>query len=355
VVEISTNVTPGDTVIGGMIAYDGKLYGTLHIAFDNYSGADATVRTGFRHSLTLSETGTFVGNFKQFLSGYLGKIPTSLQMVLGGDLYNGLGPLSIITRASMGPSMRSWVADDMVDTSEIITTHSLISYPDGHRTLGEYANTGPANPYISPADRIWGTAIIDGTDTVIFVGMHGTGDWCYKSTCTGELYPVEPSGNEAKPNIAQVWAYDINDLIAVYSGHVVTAEDVSAGRFISGSYPNNTVLSAGSTVMPYNVKPYAVWELEVSAGWVNDKFGSIAYDSDGGLLYISQPGVDNNANPLINVFTINIAAPTCSDQVQNGDETGVDCGGSCPACSTPGTLQNKAFTFGTAPMNFIEE
>ncbi len=27
------------------------------------------------------------------------------------------------------------------------------------------------------------------------------------------------------------------------------------------------------------------------------------------------------------------AAPTCSDNIQNGDETGVDCGGSCTACS----------------------
>ena len=27
--------------------------------------------------------------------------------------------------------------------------------------------------------------------------------------------------------------------------------------------------------------------------------------------------------------------PTCSDGVQNGDETGVDCGGSCAPCATP--------------------
>jgi hypothetical protein len=35
-------------------------------------------------------------------------------------------------------------------------------------------------------------------------------------------------------------------------------------------------------------------------------------------------------------FTVSLAAatPTCSDGVQNGDETGVDCGGPCPACST---------------------
>ncbi|MEM9847597.1 MAG: fibronectin type III domain-containing protein [Bacteroidota bacterium] len=29
------------------------------------------------------------------------------------------------------------------------------------------------------------------------------------------------------------------------------------------------------------------------------------------------------------------AVPTCEDGIQNGDETGVDCGGSCPPCDTP--------------------
>jgi hypothetical protein len=29
------------------------------------------------------------------------------------------------------------------------------------------------------------------------------------------------------------------------------------------------------------------------------------------------------------------AAASCSDGVQNQDETGVDCGGACPACPTP--------------------
>jgi hypothetical protein len=32
------------------------------------------------------------------------------------------------------------------------------------------------------------------------------------------------------------------------------------------------------------------------------------------------------------------SAPTCSDHIQNGDETGVDCGGCCPPCETPPTV-----------------
>ena len=33
-------------------------------------------------------------------------------------------------------------------------------------------------------------------------------------------------------------------------------------------------------------------------------------------------------------------APTCDDGIQNGDETGVDCGGTCPPCETPPTCDD---------------
>ncbi|WP_323788897.1 FG-GAP-like repeat-containing protein [Psychroserpens sp.] len=49
--------------------------------------------------------------------------------------------------------------------------------------------------------------------------------------------------------------------------------------------------------------------------------------------------VDEILNPAINQFLHIIETqpePTCSDGIQNGDETGVDCGGSCPdACPEP--------------------
>jgi hypothetical protein len=40
--------------------------------------------------------------------------------------------------------------------------------------------------------------------------------------------------------------------------------------------------------------------------------------------------------PIANDGTVNdCAVPTCSDGIQNGDETGIDCGGSCAACPEP--------------------
>jgi hypothetical protein len=40
-------------------------------------------------------------------------------------------------------------------------------------------------------------------------------------------------------------------------------------------------------------------------------------------------------------------APTCSDGIQNGNETGIDCGGSCPSC--PPTICNATTNISVAP------
>jgi hypothetical protein len=55
------------------------------------------------------------------------------------------------------------------------------------------------------------------------------------------------------------------------------------------------------------------------------------WDSDG-----STPGTGWAAS----ISCAACPAPTCSDGVQNGTETGVDCGGSCPACPVVGPCGN---------------
>ncbi len=45
----------------------------------------------------------------------------------------------------------------------------------------------------------------------------------------------------------------------------------------------------------------------------------------------------------------NGTVPTCSDGIQNGDETGVDCGGSCTPCTCDGTTVSLTLTFDNYP------
>ena len=41
---------------------------------------------------------------------------------------------------------------------------------------------------------------------------------------------------------------------------------------------------------------------------------------------------------------------TCDDGIQNGDETGIDCGGSCSACEEPVTMATPDLNVGTIDM-----
>ena len=49
--------------------------------------------------------------------------------------------------------------------------------------------------------------------------------------------------------------------------------------------------------------------------------------------YVVANDAAGNSSPNSNTVNVtSLAAPTCSDGIQNGDETGVDCGGSCAPC-----------------------
>ena len=94
-------------------------------------------------------------------------------------------------------------------------------------------------------------------------------------------------------------------------------------------------------------------EIQTATAWGDEQI-TILY-SPGALVGDKYVFVVDSANTPSTGALITFSNPTCEDGIQNGDESGVDCGGSCPACSAPGTLWNKAFTFGTAPQYFIEE
>jgi len=50
----------------------------------------------------------------------------------------------------------------------------------------------------------------------------------------------------------------------------------------------------------------------------------------------------SGASNILNITTL--ALPTCSDGIQNGDETGIDCGGSsCSPCSVSDTILNQSY------------
>ncbi len=60
------------------------------------------------------------------------------------------------------------------------------------------------------------------------------------------------------------------------------------------------------------------------------------------VTYNVSDAAGNAANQVTRTVNVN-AAPTCSDGIQNGDETGVDCGGSCAPCSSGDVILNEGY------------
>ncbi len=62
------------------------------------------------------------------------------------------------------------------------------------------------------------------------------------------------------------------------------------------------------------------------------KYGSGKYQLSKGTTLIAEGG--SFGKSVTHGFCLESSVPTCTDGIQNGDETGVDCGGSCEPCNT---------------------
>ena len=130
--------------------------------------------------------------------------------------------------------------------------------------------------------RITGLVFPPGTSTVLFLGSTGIGNYCYgEAAACGD--PTNSSkGEHAYPYRAYAWAYSANDLAAVKAG----------------------------TMQPWQVVPYATWELP-GIGDVGQDFatGGAGYDPSTRQLYVSVK-LGDSTRPLIHVYSLNIGAAT---------------------------------------------
>ena len=110
---------------------------------------------------------------------------------------------------------------------------------------------------------------------MLFFGKHGMGSYCYGTGGSSGGDCLDPDDNSkgihSYPYRSQVWAYDANDLIAVKNGQKQS----------------------------YDVRPYAVWQLDPS---FVDMQG-VAYDSATQRLYVSQVYADDT-RPMIRVYQV---------------------------------------------------
>ena len=97
---------------------------------------------------------------------------------------------------------------------------------------------------------------------------------------------------------------------------------VAGSTFTSGSTDGPYILTLTEGSVLELVQTNGTYPAEEGAT-LTDPFGNIIFDTSAG----------NIGSGTVFTYAVQCSAPSCSDGIQNGDETGVDCGGSsCQAC-----------------------
>ncbi len=260
-----------DAKLGGSLVWNGRLIVSAYSYYD----ADGSTRVShFASGLNFSQAGDALGPFQVgqsgggFVGGYMGVIPNEWRALLGGPALTGQCCLSIISRTSSGPAASVFNPDDVGNVSPVPAV-PLLGYP----ISTPLAPNNSQNEFFNNATEVTGVAFPSGTRSVLFIGKHGLGPYCYgEAAACGDPAAVY-KGSHAYPYAHQVWAYDAVELAMVRHG----------------------------LKQPWQVRPYAVWRLSEINSAGSATIAGAAYDHTTGRVYITE---DYGDRPRVHVYQI---------------------------------------------------
>jgi len=279
--------------LGGLLVYNDKLIGTSFSYYD--PEPYYAVRSHFTSGLNLAANDA-AGMFElsglpltregthgaSFASGWMSEIPAAYRTALGATHITGNGSLNKINRTSFGPSAFAANLGQLGVTVPLPVT-PLFYYTEAHPSIGQWGGgSGTYQTTWNGTGIIRGMAWPAGSRSILYIGLVGTGTFCYGTGAECGDPKSSYKGNHAYPYIYRVWAYDVNDLIAAKSG----------------------------AKQPWDVLPYATWELPTPFGftaYADMGAGGVAYDPGTRRLFVAQPQVDG-AFPVVNVYSVNVDA-----------------------------------------------
>lgn len=260
--------------LGGSFLYNSRLIVT---AYGDYDADYSQVTSHFASTPDLDLAGDIAGPFSvgsgpaAAVSGYMGNIPADWQSAFGAPALTGQCCISIIARSSFGPSVSIFNPDNVGVVNPVPAT-SVLLYPGEH----PLAASDSQNNLFNLTTRMGGVAFPAGSRSVLFIGAHGTGPFCYGTVEECGDDPVQPyHGPHAYPYVFQIWAYDALDLLAVKNG----------------------------TMQPWQVQPYALWYLNDMADPGHASISGAFYDSTNRRLYITEV---YGGNPHVHVYQITV-------------------------------------------------
>lgn len=291
----------------GILPYNGRL---ILGATTDYITADGQTATHAASGLDLSVNNDFTGyeSFggsgytSRYIGGYMATIPTNKQTLFGGaKAVTGGVAHSIVSTTSLGPALNLFDPDkiDTEPSPHPVTTLLRYSSASGTGLSSSCPNTGMCEDVLFNVNSVVGGVIIPSEyDTVLFIGSHDIADndgFCYSTVeccssnqqCdssgfsptgpyTGYNTPVCTDGKgEHSDSMSNVmWAYNLNDLVAVYNGTKTVSEPVP---------------QLWTNVMAF-----------MNSGACAPRVKGVAYDDVSRKIYVAA-----GSNPQIYVFKIN--------------------------------------------------
>lgn len=269
------SVDDGTVKIGGLLVWGGKLYGT---AYSYYDADGNQTLSSFVHDLDLTASGTFEGFYQVgtlgagLVSGYMTPIPPAWRDKLGGPVVIGQCCIPIVSRTSYGPAAFVFDPAQLGQTTPAPAA-PLVYYPDGH-PLAAWDSTGTD---FNGSTQLGGVVFPVGSRSLLFIGRQGSGTFCY-GTGTDCADPTDDSkGNHAYPYRGQVWAYDVEELLAVRSG----------------------------AKQPWEIVPYATFELSLPFETGSRVIQGVAYDAARQRIFIALRNADGDL-PLVHVLSVQL-------------------------------------------------
>jgi hypothetical protein len=275
--SIDTGNSGNANFMYGLLAYGGRLI----IGASNSYSFSQTLSHGALSSLTL--TSSFSG-FQRMNStapvratgGPMTLIPAEWRSAFGGPALTGQCCISVISTTSSGPA--ATVFDPATVGNGTLNGQTVLYYPLATPVCGSTGCEASTNSTFNLTTRVGGIAFPPGSRTVMFIGGHGTGNYCYGTAqeCGNDTAMPDVKGPHAQPYRYQIWAYDANDLVAVKNGTRAT----SAPR------------------------PYGIWVLTDMRSSGNPNIAGAGFSPTTGRLFIAQ---DYGANPRIEVYQVRVS------------------------------------------------
>ena len=305
--------TQNGWAVGGLYVYGGRV---LMTGYSYYDSIRTEHGTHFAGQLGAMAGPSMVGStIPGMVSGYLGEIPAEWRGLFGGPMLTGNCCIPIISRSSFGPAVSVFDPAGVTGTAPTPAVQ-LLGYPEAHPTLGPWSG---ASPFFTGADTLATVAFPSGTRSVLFVGRHGAGPFCYGTAppCNDPVWSGQ--GNHAYPYQSSVWVYDANDLLAVKAG----------------------------TKSPWDVQPAALWPLPGMPTTGTAKHLGATYDPATRRLYVAT--VDETT---IHVFQIGDAvsppAPAPCAGTWGAWTRQANSESACSASGTRTFIESRLFTVSTS-------